>query len=90
MRTLALALTLLAAGTSVSIAQCPSVPDDATTGYTANQTALALCRQQEMSDQLRLQQQQAELRGQLTHLELQIRLNEQLSRARQSIPVPQF
>jgi hypothetical protein len=90
MRTLALALTLLAAGTSVSLAQCPSVPDDATTGYTANQTALALCRQGEMSDQLRRDQQRMELQGQLNHLELQIRLNDQFSRAQQTIPTPQF
>lgn len=90
MRTVVLALMLLAGGTSASLAYCPSVPDNAGTGYTANQTALALCRQREMSDQLRRDQQQLELQGQLNHLRMQIRLNEQFSRARQTIATPQF
>lgn len=81
---------LLAGGTSASLAYCPSLPDDAGSGYTANQTALALCRQQELSDQLRRDQQQLELQGQLNQLQLQIRLNEQFARARQSIAMPQF
>lgn len=86
MRTLVLALMVLAGGSSAALAYCPSVPDDATSGYSANQTALALCRQQEMSEEVRLQQLQVEVQGQLNHLDMQIRLNEQFARARQAMP----
>lgn len=88
MRPLVLSLAFLLGGSSAALAFCPSLPDGAQTGYTANQTALAVCRQKEMADQLRLGQQQVEIQAQINHLELQIRLNEQLSRARQSLPPP--
>lgn len=86
MRTLCLAIVMLAAAATPALAYCPSVPDDASTGYTANQAALALCRQQELSDAVRRQQQQSNLDGQLRQLELQMRINEQFSRAQQALP----
>jgi hypothetical protein len=90
MRSFVLAFAILAGGTSATLAYCPSVPDTAQSGYTANQAALALCRQQEIADGVRLQQQQAELQGQLNQLQLQVRINDQFARARQSLPLPQF
>lgn len=90
MRTLVLASLLLVGGSTAALAYCPSVPDDTQSGYTANQTALAVCRQQEMADRLRLEQKHMELQGQINHLELQLRLNAQLSRAQQALSLTQF
>lgn len=90
MRPLVLSLALLLGGSSAALALCPSLPDNAESGYTANQTALAVCRQNEIAEQLRLQMQQAELQSQLNQLRLQIRLNSQLSRAQQVLPQLQF
>jgi hypothetical protein len=89
MKSMLLALTILLGTASAAFAQCESRPDDVSTGYTANQTALALCRQREMSERVQ-QQQQVELQGQLNQLEMQIRLNDQFARARQSLSLPQF
>ncbi len=86
MRTLILASLLVAATAGAASAQCRSAPDDADTGYTANQTALAVCRQKELSDTVREQQFQQQIDGQLRQLELQMRLNEQLNRAQQNLP----
>jgi hypothetical protein len=85
MRTLILASLLAIASTAAS-AQCRSLPDNADTGYTANQTALALCRQQALADTVREQQFQQQIAGQLRQLELQMRLDQQLNRAQQSLP----
>jgi hypothetical protein len=90
MKSMLLALTILLGTASAAFAQCESRPDDVSTGYTANQTALALCRQREMSERVQQQQQQVELQGQLNQLEMQIRLNDQFARARQSLSLPQF
>lgn len=88
MRILTLASLLIVASATGASAQCTSLPDDAETGYTANQTALALCRQKELGDTVRAQQFQQEINGQLRQLELQMRLNEQLNRALQALPAP--
>ncbi|RYE87007.1 MAG: hypothetical protein EOP19_05395 [Hyphomicrobiales bacterium] len=88
MRNIALALLIVMAGATGAAAACPSLPDDAETGYTANQTALALCRQDELAATVRNQQFQSEINGQLRQLELQIRVNEQLNRAQQMLPPP--
>jgi TolA-binding protein len=90
MRQFLFAIAVLAGGTSAALAYCPSVPDNAESGYSANQTALALCRQREIADGVRLQQQQAELQGEINQLQLQIRLNDQFARAQQALPPPQF
>lgn len=86
MRAMLLTMALLVSGTSGAAASCASIPDDASTGYVANQQALALCRQQEISDRIALEQQRVEIQGQINHLDMQIRLNQQFSRARQSLP----
>jgi hypothetical protein len=87
MRTLALALLISIAGSGAAFAACPSLPDDADTGYTANQTALTVCRQRELGDAVRDQQVQQQINGQVRQLEMQMRLNEQLSRAQQTLPI---
>ena len=86
MRTLTLASLLVIATATAASAQCTSLPDDADTGYTANQTALALCRQKELGDAVRQQQFEQQIDSQFRQLELQMRLNEQLSRAQQNLP----
>lgn len=86
MRTVVLALAILAAAPSATLAYCPSVPDDAATGYVGNQASLTLCRQQELADGVRRLQQQTEFNAQLQHLQQQIRLNDQFSRAQQALP----
>ena len=86
MRTLTIASLLVVASATAAAAQCPSLPDDADTGYTANQTALAICRQKDLDATVRQQQFQQQIDGRLRQLELQIRLNEQLNRAQQNLP----
>lgn len=97
MKTIALAALLLVAGIGSAAAQCRSLPDDAGTGYTANGTALAVCRQKELGDSVRERQYEQQINGQLRQLEQQMRLNEQLNRAQQnllttapSFPTPAF
>lgn len=86
MRTLILASLLVVATAGAASAQCRSLPDDGDTGYTANQTALAVCRQKELDAAVRQQQFEQQINGQLRQLELQIRLNEQFNRAQQNLP----
>jgi len=86
MRTLIVAVLLVVAGVTSASAQCRSLPDGPDTGYTANQTALAVCRQQELDAAVRQQQFQQQVDAQLRQLELQMRLNEQFNRAQQNLP----
>jgi hypothetical protein len=87
MRAFFLAMAVVVAGSAGALASCPSIPDNASTGYVENQQALALCRQREVSDRLAIQQQQqVEIQGQINWLNTQIRLNEQFSRAQQALP----
>ena len=86
MRTFTLALLFVLAGAGAASAQCRSLPDDGETGYTANQTALAVCRQKDLDAAVRQQQYQQQIDSQLRQLELQIRLNEQFNRAQQNLP----
>ncbi|HEY9012829.1 MAG TPA: hypothetical protein VIN06_17630 [Devosia sp.] len=88
---------MVVAGVGGATAQCRSLPDDATTGYTGNGTALAVCRQKELGETVRDRQFEQQINGQLRQLELQMRLNEQLNRAQQNLfttvpafPVPTF
>ena len=90
MKRVLLALTIVLASAPAAFAHCESRPDDASTGYTANQTALALCRHREVAERVQLQQQQVEIQGELNHLQMQIRLNDQFARAKQSLPLPRF
>ena len=87
MRTLVFALLISIAGSGAAFAACPSLPDDADTGYTANQTALTVCRQRELGDAVRDQQFQQQINAQFRQLEMQMRLNEQLNRAQQTLPI---
>ena len=87
MRTLVFALLISIAGSGAALAACPSLPDDADTGYTTNQTALTLCRQQELGDAVRDQQFEQQVDGQLRQLEMQMRLSQQLNRAQQTLPI---
>jgi hypothetical protein len=86
MRTLALASLLVLASAAAASAQCVSLPDDASTGYTANQTALAVCRQMELGDTVRDRQFQQQIDAKMRQLE-QMRLNDQLDRAQAALPV---
>lgn len=86
MRAAFLAFLLVFGAATSAFAQCVSLPGDAESGYTANQTALAVCRQKELGDTIRQQQMQQQIDGQLLQLELQMRLNEQFSRAQQTLP----
>ena len=87
MRTLAFALLFSIAASGAALAACPSLPDDEDTGYTANQTALTVCRQRELGDAVRDQQLQQQINAQLRQLEMQMRLNEQLNRAQRTLPI---
>lgn len=79
MRPLLLA-TLLTAAPLPALAWCPSVPDDASTGYVANQAQLTLCRANELHDRTALKAQelqfQADLQAQSKMLELQFKLQQ--------------
>jgi hypothetical protein len=86
MRSIALALALTLGGTSGAYAYCPSLPDDASTHYVENQQALMLCRQQELSDAVRLQQQQAELAAQIQNLQIQMRTQQMFNNAQANLP----
>ena len=92
MKTITLAALMLLATVGGAAAQCRSVPDDAATGYTGNGAALAVCRQKELGDTVRDMQFEQQINGQLRQLEMQMRLNEQLNRARQNLltTVPTF
>ena len=63
-----------------ALAYCPSIPDDATTGYVGNQTQLTLCRANELHDRTALKAQelhfQADLQAQTKMLELQFKLQQ--------------
>lgn len=85
MRTIVIAVLMLVATSAGAVAQCRSLPDDADTGYTANQTALAVCRQKELGEDVRELEFQQQVNGQLRQLEMQMRLNEQLNRAQQNM-----
>lgn len=85
MKTITLAALILLATAGGAMAQCRSLPDDAETGYTGNSTALAVCRQRELGDTVRDMQFEQQINGQLRQLEMQMRLNEQLSRAQQNL-----
>lgn len=52
---------VLALAASPAFAVCVAVPDDGSTHYIQNETALMLCRQAEVSDVMRRQQQQIDL-----------------------------
>jgi len=79
MRQLLLAALLIAAPLP-ALAYCPSVPDDATTGYVGNQAQLTLCRANELQDRAALKAQelqfQADLQAQSKLLELQFKLQQ--------------
>ena len=86
MRRIIAALALTLAGSTAALAYCPSLPDDASTYYVENQQALMLCRQQELSDVVRLQQQQAELTAQIQNLQIQMRTQQMFNNAQMSLP----
>jgi hypothetical protein len=71
---------LLTAAPLPALAYCPSVPDDAATGYVGNQTQLTLCRANELHDRTALNAQelqfQADLQAQAKMLELQLKLQQ--------------
>ena len=79
MRTLLLS-AVLALAVTPALAYCPSIPDDATTGYVGNQTQLTLCRANELSDRTALKAQelqfQADLQAQMKTLELQFKMQQ--------------
>jgi hypothetical protein len=79
MRPFLLAALLLAAPLP-ALAYCPSVPDDASTGYVGNQAQLTLCRANELHDRTALKAQelqfQADLQAQAEMVELQLKLQQ--------------
>lgn len=84
MRLLLLAV-LLVATPLPALAFCPSVPDDASTGYVGNQTQLTLCRANELHDSIAREAQelqfQADLQSQTKMLELQFRMQQAFAAA---------
>ena len=86
MRPVLLSAVLALAATPV-LAYCPSIPDDAGTGYVANQTQLTLCRANELSDRTALKAQelqfQADLQAQFKMLELQFKMQQTFAAASQ-------
>ena len=87
MRPFLLAALLIAAPLP-ALAWCPSIPDDATTGYVGNQTQLTLCRANELHDRTTQKAQelqfQADLQAQSKMLELQFKLQQTYAAASQS------
>jgi hypothetical protein len=86
MRPFLLAALLIAAPLP-ALAWCPSIPDDATTGYVGNQTRLTLCRANELHDRTAQKAQelqfQADLQAQSKMLELQFKLQQTYAAASQ-------
>ncbi len=78
---------VLAFAAGPALAYCPSIPDDASTGYVANQTQLTLCRANELSDRTALKAQelqfQADLQAQSKMLELQFKMQQTFAAASQ-------
>jgi len=71
---------LLIATPLPALAYCPSIPDDAATGYVGNQTQLTVCRANELSDRAALKAQelqfQADLQAQMKTLQMQMKLQQ--------------
>jgi uncharacterized membrane-anchored protein len=87
MRPFLLAALLIAAPLP-ALAWCPSIPDDATTGYVGNQTQLTLCRANELHDRTAQKAQelqfQADLQAQMQSLQMQLKLQQTYAAASQS------
>lgn len=94
MRVLLAALLLsLAAGPALAV--CPTIPDDASTHYVANQQAMMLCQQAELAaataERARAQQFEAELDSRLIELQQDQRLRDSLASIPTAMPsLPQF
>lgn len=87
MRILLASLVLLA-GTGAAAAQpCVSRPDSAATNYTANQSALALCRLDAIADATRQRQDQLLLEQQQRLRLNQLELTQRLDALRPDLPV---
>jgi hypothetical protein len=84
---LALATLLIAASSSAAPAFCPIVPDDASTGYSSNATAHALCLQAELQRRNAEAAEKARIDAELGNIRIQLQRNQQLLMHRLQQPV---
>ena len=93
MRALALALGLTALA-SPAVAYCPALPDDKSTHYIENQTALTLCRQAELNALAKAKgrelQFQADLQALQKQIELQQRFQQMFAAQQQAFELPKL
>ena len=91
MRALLLA-ALFAAVPAVAFAECVNLPDDASTRFVQNQTALTLCRADALHDstarKARELQEQADLAALMRTLEMQQRMQQTFAAASAMPPLP--
>ena len=71
MRTLLVSAALLLASASGASALCPSVPDNASSYNVENNTARALCLQQELAQQTALDAQQAKIDAMIGNMQIE-------------------
>lgn len=87
MRLLLASLALVAATGAAAAQPCVSRPDSAATNYTANQSALMLCRLDAISDAARQRQNQLLLEQQQRLRLNQLELGQRLDALRPALPV---
>lgn len=87
MRTFFASLVLLAATGAAAAQPCVSRPDSAATNYTANQSALMLCRLDAITDATRQRQSQLLLEQQQRLRLNQLELGQRLDALRPDLPV---
>jgi hypothetical protein len=83
---IAAAALFVLAGTSGAAAYCASYPDNLSTGYTANNTARALCLQHELGRLTEGDAQRAQIEVELGNLRIQLEQQQQMLLHRQSLP----
>lgn len=85
MRVLALSVALMLLAASAASAACPNLPDSAATGYSANNTARAVCLQQELARDTELAARQARIDAELAGIQAAIEHQRQLMLAQQAL-----
>lgn len=85
MRSVLLSMIVVLASPTAAWAYCVQVPDDASTGYVANQTQLTLCRASEAGALASRQARDLELRASIS---AQILLMQQQLRMQQALQPP--
>jgi hypothetical protein len=78
MRSLLAASALLLLSSSGALAICPTYPDDASTGYSTNATAHALCLQRELQQRTDQAAQQARIDAELGNIRIEMQRRQRL------------